>query len=165
MSAARFEPEKLLRALVAAEVEFVLIGGVAATLHGSNLRTGDVDVCPKRTRENLRRLGAALRGLAARVRAEGAPEGIPFDPDPALLARMELLNLSTRHGDFDLVFTPPGTRGFEDLWASHVTFELDGLTVPAASLDDLIRTKEAAGRKKDLDQLPTLRALRELASD
>jgi hypothetical protein len=165
LSAARFEPEKLLRALVAAKVEFVLIGGVAATLHGSNLRTGDVDVCPRRRRDNLKRLAGALRGLGARVRAEGAPEGIPFDPDPALLERMELLNLSTRHGDFDLVFAPPGTGGYDDLWARHVTFDLDGLAIPAASLDDLIRTKEAAGRKKDLDQLPTLRALRELASD
>ena len=161
----RFEPEKILRILVENEVEFLLIGGVAATLYGSNLRTGDVDICPRRTRANLARLSAALRALAARVRADGAPGGIPFDPHPELLQRMQMLNLSTRHGDFDLVFRPPGSGGFDELWPRRVTFDLDGLEVPVAALTDLIRTKEATGRRKDLDQLPTLRALLDETAD
>jgi hypothetical protein len=161
---ARFQPEKLLRTLIQHRVELIVIGGVAATLHGSNLRTGDVDVCPRRSRENLKRLARALRELEAKVRAPGAPDGIPFDPDPGLLEGVELLNLTTLFGDFDVVFQPPGVAGFEELWKGRVTFDLDGVAVAVASLDDLIRTKEVSGRKKDLDQLPTLRALRELAS-
>lgn len=155
----RFRPEAILRTLVEHRVEFVLVGGVAATLHGSNLRTGDVDVCPRRTRANLARLSTVLRELEARVRAEGAPEGVPFAPDAALLERVELLNLTTRYGDFDLTFRPSGTEGYEDLRAGAVTFDLDGLLVPTTALADLIRSKEAAGRAKDREALPTLRTL------
>lgn len=155
----RFDPEAILRTLLENEVEFVLIGGVAATLHGSNLRTGDVDVCPERGTANLQRLARVLRDLEARVRAEGVSDGLAFEPDAAFLERVELLNLTTRFGDFDLAFSPSGTDGFDDLWTSHVTFDLGGLHVPTASLADLIRSKEAAGRRKDLEALPTLRAL------
>lgn len=155
----RFDPEAILRALVERRVEFVLIGGVAATLHGSNLRTGDVDICPRREPENLERLAAVLRELEARVRTEGVPDGLPFDPDGAFLGKVELLNLTTRFGDFDLSFRPSGTEGFEDLWPGHVKFDLEGLLVPTASLADIVRSKEAAGRRKDQEALPTLRAL------
>ena len=155
----RFDPEGILRTLVEGEVEFVLIGGVAATLHGSNLRTGDVDICPRRGHANHRRLATVLRQLGARVRTQGVPDGLPFDPDAAFLERVTILHLSTRLGDFDLTFRPSGTDGFDDLWTDHVTFELGDLLVPAASLADIIRSKEAAGRQKDAEALPTLREL------
>lgn len=155
----RFDPEKILRTLVSNQVAFLVIGGVAATLHGSNLRTGDVDICPSREPSNLERLSSALRDLEARVRTEGVPDGLPFDPDASFLARVQLLNLTTRFGDFDLSFQPSGTTGFDDLWKNRVTFDLDGLRVEVASLADIIRSKEAAGRQKDQEALPTLRAL------
>ena len=154
-----FLPEEILRTLIGREIEFVLIGGVAATLYGSNLRTGDVDICPRRTPENLDRLAAALIQMDARVRAEGVPGGVPFAPDGPFLNTVELLNLTTRFGDFDLTFQPIGTAGFDELWSDRVMFELEDITVPVASLADIIRSKEAAGRAKDLQQLPTLRAL------
>ena len=155
----RFDPEAILRALVERQVEFVLIGGVAATLHGSNLRTGDIDICPRRELANLDRLAAVLCELDARVRAEGVPDGVPFSPDGPFLARVELLNLTTRCGDLDLAFQPSGTTGYDDLRSGSVVFDLDGLLVPTASLADVIRSKEAAGRRKDEEALPTLRAL------
>ena len=104
-------------------------------------------------------MAEALRELEARVRTEGVPDGLPFDPDARFLRRVELLNLSTRYGDFDLSFEPSGTSGFEDLAAGQVVFDLDGLQVPTSSLRDLIRSKEAAGRRKDQEALPTLRTL------
>jgi hypothetical protein len=159
MTAPRFQPAEILRVLVELEVEFVVIGGIAATLFGSNLRTGDLDVCPRRTPENLDRLAEALVRLQSRVRTDGVPDGIPFTPDRVLLERVELLNLTTRFGDFDLSFVPSGTRGFEELWPNRVVFELDDIAVPVAALSDIIRSKEAAGRPKDREQLPTLRAL------
>jgi len=155
----RFDPEAILRTLIGHQVEFVLIGGVAATLHGSNLRTGDVDICPRMEERNLVRLAKALEELEARVRTEGVPDGLPLAADAAFLARVEMLNLTTRYGDFDLTFRPSGINGFEDLWESHVIFDLDGMCVPTTSLADLIRSKEAAGRRKDHEALPTLRAL------
>lgn len=155
----RFDPEAILRELIGHDVEFVLIGGVAATLYGSNLRTGDVDICPRKEESNLGRLGKALEELEARVRTEGVPDGLHFTPDAAFLERVEMLNLTTRHGDFTFVFQLSGTTGFDDLWESHVTFELDGMRVPTISLAELIRSKEAAGKRKDHEALPTLRAL------
>jgi predicted nucleotidyltransferase len=155
----RFDPEAILRALIEHDVEFVLIGGIAATLYGSNLRTGDVDICPRKQESNLARLAKALEELEARVRTEGVPDGLPLTADAAFLARVEMLNLTTRHGDFDLTFQPSGTTGFDDLWASHVIFDLDGMGVPTTSLTDLIRSKESAGRDKDHEALPTLRPL------
>jgi hypothetical protein len=155
----RFQPEQILRTLFSREVEFVLIGGVAATLYGSNLRTGDLDICPRRTPDNLDRLADALVQMDSRVRAEGVPDGVPLTPDGPFLERVEFLDLTTRFGDFDLSFRPSGTEGFEELWPNRVMFELEDMPVPVAALADIIRSKEAAGRPKDRQQLPTLRAL------
>src|SRR3989304_4999726 len=105
----RFRPLLALEALARHHVDYVLIGGLAATLHGSPLTTGDADICPDPTPDNLVRLVAALRGLAA----------------PA--------------------------------------FELDDIGVMVASLADVIRSKEAAGRERDRAALPTLRLLLERA--
>jgi len=158
---ARFQPDKILAALEQHEVDYVTIGGLAATLHGSNLRTGDLDICPRKEVDNLTRLAAVLRELGARIRAVGAPYGIPVTIDATFLDTLELVNFTTRYGDFDVSFLPTGTAGFDDLAANAVQFDLDGLMVPVASLEDIIRSKEAANRQKDRDQLPSLWALLE----
>jgi hypothetical protein len=158
----RFQPEAIFRVLSEHQIHYVLIGGVAATLHGSNLRTGDVDICPSRAADNLERLARALRVLRAKIQAPGAPDGLPFACDAALLAKVDLLNLVTRYGDFDLTFTPAGTSGYDDLVRGRIEYDLgDGLVVPTAALRDVIRSKEAAGREKDRQHLPTLRRLLE----
>lgn len=156
-----FRPEEIFRLLDLHGVDYVLIGGVAATLHGSNLRTGDVDICPDRSVTNLERLAGALNAMHARIRAADAPDGVRFQCDPTFLTRAETWNLVTDFGDFDISFRPAGTEGFEDLCRRRVHFELSGIRVPTASLDDVIRSKEAAGRRKDLEHLPTLRLLRD----
>ncbi len=137
----------------------MVIGGLAATLHGSPLRTGDADVCPARDEANLDRLARALAALEARIRSVDAPDGLPFARDARFLSGVELLNLSTRAGDLDVVMVPPGTGGYDDLERRAVTFDLAGLRVRAAALEDLIRSKEATGRPKDEAALPTLKSL------
>ena len=77
----RFDPEAILQLLERHEVRYVLIGGLAATLHGSPLRTGDADICPAATPDNLERLAAALREMEARIRSADAPGGPPFTCD------------------------------------------------------------------------------------
>ena len=156
----RFEPERIFEALRRHEVDYVLIGGVAATLHGSNLRTGDVDICPSREPANLHRLAAALQDLGAKVRTVDSAEGLPFAVDEELLGRMEMLNLVTRCGEMDIVFVPAGTAGYDELRAGALSFELGELSVPTASIDDIIRCKEAANRPKDAEHLRILRLLR-----
>lgn len=158
---AAFRPEEIFRCLNMHGVSYVLIGGLAATLHGSALRTGDVDICPGRDTANLKRLAAALKDLEARIRAPDSPGGLRFACDAQFLSRVETCNLTTLFGDFDISFQPSGTTGFKDLKRHAVEFDLGGLIAPTASLDDVIRSKEAAGRPKDLQALPELRALRE----
>ena len=155
----RFDPEAILQLLERHEVRYVLIGGLAATLHGSPLRTGDADICPAATPDNLERLAAALREMEARIRSADAPGGLPFTCDAKFLQNVELLNLTTRFGDLDLSYRPAGTTGFEDLEKSAVSVHLEGTIVPVAALEDIIRSKEAAGRAKDAAALPTLRTL------
>lgn len=142
-------------------VEYVLIGGLAAVLHGSPLPTLDADICPSRTLENLERLAAALVELDARIRTPDTPEGVPFPRDPAFLKGVELLNLVTRLGDVDLAFAPAGTGGYADLALHAVPMTIRGVTVAVSALEDVIRSKEAAGRPKDQRSLPVLRQLLE----
>lgn len=157
---ADFQPESIFQALADHGVRYVLIGGLAATLHGSHLRTGDADICPARDPENLESLAAALKQMAARIRTSDNPEGVRFACDARFLESVQLCNLVTKYGDLDISFQPAGTEGFEDLARDAVIYRLGKLDVPTASLDDIIRSKEAANRPKDLQALPTLRTLR-----
>ncbi|MGH7556694.1 MAG: hypothetical protein ACREMD_02710 [Gemmatimonadota bacterium] len=159
--AGSFDPEAMLRVLEENGVRYVLIGGLAATLYGSPYVTTDVDITPDRTPDNLTVLAGALEQLEARVRREGVPGGLAFDPSAEFLSRVEILNLTTRHGDLDLTFEPAGTQGYPDLLRHAVRITIRGTRVPVAALADVIRSKEAAGREKDLVTLPTLRRLLE----
>jgi hypothetical protein len=155
------DPECIFRVLADNDVEYVLVGGLAAVVHGSTAFTNDADIVPSRELANLERLAAALRVLDARLRSPDDPQGIPFDPHPTLLASMAMLNLTTRCGDLDLTFTPPALDDYDALVAASVEFELAGHTVRVAALRDVIRSKEAADRPKDRATLPILRALEE----
>ena len=159
MSVPRFQPRLVIDTLNRRGVRYVLIGGVAATLHGSPLRTGDTDVCPDVRPDNLVNLAAALRDLNARIRTEGAEGGLAFSCDAAFLSRVELLNLETDAGDVDLAYAPAGTSGYDDLVNGAVRFDLEGVTAPVAALRDIIRSKTAANRPKDLASLPILEEL------
>ena len=135
-----------------------MIGGVGATLHGSPLPTRDADICPAGDAPNLETLAAVLREMGARIRTSDTAEGLPFSYDAAFLRQMKLLNLTTRFGDLELSFEPSGTAGTEDLSARAVAYDLgEGLQVRVASLEDIIRSKEAANREKVRQTLPTLR--------
>lgn len=158
-----FDPAAMLAALHEADVRFVLIGGMAAVLHGDVGVTVDLDIAPARDPDNLDRLAAALRNLDARIRHDAAPEGPPFDCSPGFLRDLgpdALLNLTTRAGALDLSFTPAGTGGYPDLKRDAVAMDAaDGVSVFVASLADVIRSKSAADREKDRQALPRLRAL------
>jgi hypothetical protein len=160
MIAPRFDPVHVLRRLQAHGVRFVLIGGLAAKAHGSPTLTVDIDVCYARDRGNLERLAAVLGELGTVLR--GAPRDLPFHPDRRTLERGDSFTFTTDYGDLDILGTPAGVTGFDELDANAVDADLDaGLTVRVASLDDLIRMKRAAGRPKDRVELEILGALRD----
>jgi hypothetical protein len=165
MASGDFDPEKLLSVLRSHGVEFVLIGGMAAILHGDVGVTVDVDVVPDRSDDNLESLANALRELDARIRTEGEANGLPFDCSPAFFKNMvpeSFVNMTTNAGDVDVTFKPAGTEGYADLAESAVRVEAaENVTILVASLDDVIRSKESADREKDRDALPRLRRLLE----
>lgn len=154
-----FDGRAILQVLHRHGVAFVLVGGFAAAVHGSPLPTRDVDVVPRQTPDNLHGLSAALSELDARIRTDGVPEGLPFVHDADSLATLRTLNLQTRHGDLDITVEPSGTTGYDDLRRDAVEVVLRGTPVLVASLADVIRSKEAAGRSKDRRALPVLREL------
>jgi hypothetical protein len=158
---APFDPECIFRVLREHSVEYVLVGGLAAVLHGSTAFTNDADIVPAREPANLERLAGALRSLGARLRTADAPDGVAFDPHPSLLGSMALLNLTTRCGDLDLAFSPAGISDYDALVANSDPFEIAGHPVKVAALRDVIRSKEVADRPKDHATLPMLRALEE----
>ncbi|MGI8517900.1 MAG: hypothetical protein ACR2ME_06115, partial [Acidimicrobiia bacterium] len=91
---APLDPECIFRVLAEHEVDYVLVGGLAAVIHGSPAMTNDADIVPRKERANLARLARALRSLDARLRTSDSAEGVAFDPHPALLESMAMLNMT-----------------------------------------------------------------------
>jgi predicted nucleotidyltransferase len=153
----------LIQSLANGGVEFILIGGVAATAHGSARLTQDVDAVYSRTPENLRRLAEALAPFKPYLR--GAPPGLPFRWDVATLERGLNFTLTTELGPLDLLGEIPGGGTYLELEPGAIrirVFEVDCLCL---SLKQLIRSKRAAGRPKDLEALAELEALADEGGD
>ena len=156
-----FDPDRILRALNAHGVDFVVIGGLAGNIRGTADVTNDLDVCYAREGANLGKLATALKELDATLRVAGPVDGpLPFQLDAAVLRMGDSFTFSTKAGDLDILGTPSGTAGYRDLIQGASRFELgDGLVVDVAGLDDLIRMKRAARRPKDLIHVEHLEAL------
>lgn len=151
-----FDPQRLLEVLVDEAVEFVLVGGYAALLHGASRPTEDVDVTPDTAEYNLSRLTSALKRLNARIRTDAVPGGLPFDTSAEAMRGVLMLNLTTDFGDLDITFRPSGTDGYEDLVQGAEDRQVGTLTIRVAALADVVRSKEAAGRDKDIRALTEL---------
>ena len=156
---AELDVTRILRALTERGVDFVVIGGIAAVLHGSARNTFDLDVCFATDPANLKALGDALMALHARLR--GVDAG-PFIPDAATLRRIEVLTLSTDAGDLDVLARPAGAPRFAALRRHADRFDLGDFSVLVASVEDLIAMKSAAGRPKDREAVAELETIRRL---
>jgi hypothetical protein len=146
----------MLQGLTAARVRFVVVGGVAAAAHGSSHVTNDLDICYDVGPDNIERLAALLAEWDAYPR--GVERGLPFFMDERQLRTTPLMTLTTREGDLDVLDRVAGV-GFADALERSVEFEAFGVHFPVLDLPDLIRAKRAAGRPKDIAQLPELEAL------
>jgi len=160
-TSAPLDAEGLIVALNEAGVEYVVIGGFAAVLHGSPLPTQDVDICPSSDAANLGRLASLLLQAMARWESSGTPFATTVEQAESRLRSANVMSLDTRFGRIDIVIQPSGTRGYVDLKRDRVLYEIGGVSVPTASLRAVIRSKQSAGRQRDLAHLPTLRKLLE----
>lgn len=164
-----FRPQRILEILAKHQVDFILIGGVASTIHGAPFITVDLDVVPALETSNLDRLATALLELKAILRDENTKDGAEIKFDGRMLKRVipdiGFLRFDTKYGFLDIIYRPAGTQGFRDLAKSALPQDAGSVQVQVASLEDVIRSKQAAGRPRDLEQLPTLRRLLEMSED
>jgi hypothetical protein len=149
----------VIRTLVDAGIDFIIVGGVAGTVHGSARLTRDVDVVYARSPENMRRLVDALAPHNPYLR--GAPVGLPFQWDLNTIQRGLNFTLTTRLGDLDLLGELTGGGGFAQLREHASSVRVFDRDVQVLDLDWLIRVKRAAGRPRDLEAIAELEALRE----
>lgn len=148
--------EKVLEALTQAGVEFVVVGGVSAVLQGVPVVTQDLDLCYRRTPDNVRRLAGALRAFHPKMR--GLPDGVPNIVDERTFQMGTNFTLDLEGEDLDLLAEMSGIGRYEDVVPTVLELEVDGRAIRVLPLERLIVTKRAAGRAKDLAVLPLLEA-------
>jgi hypothetical protein len=147
------DAERIFATLDAHKVEYVVIGGIAVQVYGHVRMTNDIDLIPSPTPQNLERLATALQNLEARVLNAGSEH---LAIDARMLPRATLWQLSTRHGDIDVLHDAPGAAPFPQLRERALLIELGDHSIPIASRDDLIKMKRAAGRPIDLADIAAL---------
>jgi predicted nucleotidyltransferase len=152
--------EEMVVRLADAQVEFVIAGGVSAILQGASVTTRDLDLCYRRTPANVTRLVAALAPLNPRPR--GFPPDLPFVFDERTVQLGANFTLEVGNEALDLLGEMSAIGGYEEVIGQARDVMVAGCRVKALSLAQLIASKEAAGRVKDLATLPDLRAALEL---
>ena len=151
---------EVISRLAGAQVEFIIVGGVSAVLQGVPITTVDLDICYRRTPDNIARLVAALAPL--RPRPRGFPPGLPFTFDERTVSFGTNFTLEIEDEDLDLLGEMAAIGGYEQVIADAAEMAIGEFRVKVLSLAHLIATKQAAGRPKDLLALPILKATLEL---
>lgn len=151
---ARFD--EVLRVFSRNEVEFIVVGGIAAILQGSPLSTEDIDLVYRSSERNLHHLASALGELEARYLD---PAGRHIEPDVSRLASMKVHLLKTNCGRVDALRTVGNDLAYEDLTERTRLLNIAEFVVRVLDLAAIIETKEHADRPKDRAQLPYLRQL------
>lgn len=148
---------ELFRVLAEHRVDYLVIGGVAAQVHGRRRTTKDLDVTPARDPENLARLAAALAALDAHP-AELGPNA-PTPTAEQLRSAPIVPPLNTRHGELHILNDVPGARAYDEMSTRALTLDLDGTAIQIVGVDDLIRMKQTAGRPSDIEDIAAITAI------
>ncbi len=153
--------EALLRLLAEQGVEFIVVGGAAATAHGSARLTKDLDIVYRRTPGNIRCLAECLAAHAPYLR--GAPAGLPFELNAPTIQRGLNFTLVTRLGALDLLGEITGGGSYEDLLPHSIQLKLYGVTCRCLGLKRLIEVKRALDVHATLRLLPNWRRWQKMA--
>lgn len=148
---------ELFRVLAEHGVDYLIIGGVAAQVHGRRRTTKDLDVTPAPETENFRRLAGALVALDAHPVEFGASAPTPTAEQLSLAPIVP--PLSTRHGELHILNEVPGATAYTGMRARALKTDLDGIAIRIVSVDDLIRMKRMTGRPGDIEDIEALVAV------
>ena len=154
--------EKAIVAMASNHVDFVVIGGVALSIHYAAYVTYDIDFAYSRSKDNLVKIAKALGPYEPRLR--GFPKELPFIWDASTLSNGSVFTLDTSIGDIDLLSEVKGLGDYSVVLTASEKFELWGFDVNVLSVDGLITAKTAAGREKDVPGLKHLEAIKEAIS-
>jgi predicted nucleotidyltransferase len=149
----------LLRILTESNIEFIIVGGAAATAHGSARLTVDLDIVYRRSKENIERIVKALQPINPYLR--GAPPGLPFSWSAKTIKRGLNFTLTTTLGALDLLGEIVGGGGYEQLQPETIKVVIAGNTCLCLNLERLIKVKRAAGRPKDLEVVAELQRIQD----
>lgn len=130
------------------KVEFMFIGKSGAILLGYPSTTQDVDLFPKKSAENGANIVNALRELDFEISDKIADK---------IIGGVDFVQLKTGPFDLDLVFAPDGIESFDEAKKRMLMIDI----FPVANIRDIIASKKASGREKDLLDLPLLEDFRE----
>lgn len=144
----------LIHQLTSNEVEFIIVGGAAATAHGSARLTLDLDVVYGRSLNNVERIVRALEPIQPYLR--GAPVGLPFEWSVETIRKGLNFTLTTTLGALDLLGEIVGGGGYDQLLPETIRIEIGGQQCLCLNLERLIKVKRAAGRPKDLETIAEL---------
>ena len=150
----------MLGGLTKKKVRFVVVGGVAAAAHGSSRVTNDLDICYDTDIANVEALASLLAKWQAYPR--GVEEGLPFIMDGRTLRSAPVMTLTTREGDIDVLDQIAGVGRYDIVRRHSEKITALGVSFRVLDLPSLIKAKRAAGRPRDFDHLPELKALLEL---
>ena len=147
----------LLRRLHEHRVDFIIIGGVAAVIHGSSFLTQDLDIVYQRSDANIARLTEALADLDPYLR--GVPPGLPFRWSARTIRQGLNFTLTSTAGPIDIFGEIEGGGTYEELLPHTVEITAFGILCRCLDFPALIRAKRAAGRTKDLNVVAELETL------
>lgn len=157
------ENKRILDALIEAEVDFVVIGGVAIVLHGVDYHTVDIDFAIEHSSETAQRIADAMAPY--HPRPLGFPPDLPYVWDKTMVLNTSNLVMESDIGRFDLLSEPAGIDSYTNLRSRAIEFPLFGHMIKVASIDDLIEMKRAAGRDKDLEHIRHLEAVKKILEE
>lgn len=148
--------QALLKNLLEQDIDFVLIGGFAAVVHGSTLVTQDLDICAAITDQQIDNLRKALKSLNP-IHRMNAKAKVSFLEHPKDITGISNIYLNTDLGILDILSETQPAGNFAEIKSRAVEISLYGYKCKVISIDDLIRVKEAMRRPKDLQAVEELR--------
>lgn len=159
MTADRLRLRQLLERLVEAEIEFVLVGGLAVNAWGYMRATRDVDLVPGPSTENLEKLNTLLTSLDGKVDVDG--KLLAGESVRTFLRTGDRALVLTELGQVDVLQGLPQIPRFETLSEQATEVDMDGLAIRVCSLEHLLEMKRASDRPRDREDLEMLEARRD----